>query len=51
MIPVEKREKYMQALERVIVNHDITSFATFLGYLVDKRKKDKAVEKVPINKI
>lgn len=37
VIPLEKRDDYMDALENASVNQDIKPFATFLGSLVSKR--------------
>lgn len=34
VIPVERRDEYMQALEKASVGQDIEPFAKFLGYLV-----------------
>jgi len=47
VIPVERRTEYMQALEQASVGQDITSFATFLAYLVNERLKGKIVAKLP----
>ncbi|MBS1667540.1 Fic family protein [Chitinophaga defluvii] len=47
IIPVERRDEYMQALEQASVGQDITSFASFLGYLVNERLHGKIVAKLP----
>ena len=36
VIPVERRQEYMKALEQASVNEDITDFTLFLAGLVDK---------------
>ena len=36
IIPVERREEYMQALEKASLGQDIEPFVKFLGYLVPK---------------
>jgi len=36
VVPVEKRDAYMAALERASVDGDIRDFARFFGGLVDK---------------
>ena len=43
VIPVEQRERYMQALEEASVRQNIIPFATFLGYLVDQSIKGNPV--------
>jgi hypothetical protein len=43
VIPVEQRERYMQALEDASVRQNIVPFATFLGYLVDESIKGRPV--------
>ncbi len=43
VIPVEQRERYMQALEDASVRQNIIPFATFLGYLVDQSIKGRPV--------
>jgi hypothetical protein len=44
-IPLEKRDKYMQALEKASIGHDIKDFALFIAGLVNeglkKQKQDK----------
>ena len=41
VIPLEKRDEYMAALERGSVELDIALFAVFLGRLVSERLKGK----------
>lgn len=48
VIPVERRDEYMQALEKASVEQDITPFAAFVGYLVNEGMKGKAVAKLPV---
>ena len=48
VIPVEKRNDYMAALESASVDQDITPFAMFLGHLVSDRIKGKPVPKLPV---
>ncbi|WP_221389929.1 Fic family protein [Dyadobacter sp. NIV53] len=47
VIPVESRDKYMQALERASVEQNIETFSIFLGHLVKEGMKGKAVAKLP----
>lgn len=47
VIPVERREEYMQALEKASVDQDIAPFAAFVGYLVNEGMKGKAVAELP----
>ncbi|MDY0088795.1 MAG: Fic family protein [Flavobacteriaceae bacterium] len=47
VIPVERRDEYMQALEIASIEQDITPFADFLGYLVDQGLKGRVVAKLP----
>ncbi|WP_347067517.1 Fic family protein [Flavobacterium sp. WV_118_3] len=47
VIPVERREEYMQALESASVYQDIVPFSRFLGYLVEEGLKGKAVAELP----
>jgi len=47
VIPVERREEYMQALESASVDQDIKPFVTFLGYLVDQGLQGRAVAELP----
>lgn len=44
VIPLEKRDDYMEALERAIVDQDIAPFADFLGALVSETLKGRHVE-------
>jgi Fic family protein len=46
VIPVERREEYMQALEKASVGQDIEPFAKFLGYLVNEGIKGTPVAKI-----
>ncbi|QQT26719.1 Fic family protein [Sphingobacterium spiritivorum] len=48
VIPVERRDEYMQALEKASVEQDITPFAVLVGYLVNEAMKGKAVAKLPV---
>ncbi len=47
VIPVERRDEYMQALESASVNQNIAPFAAFLGYLVNQGMEGNAVAKLP----
>lgn len=47
VIPVERRDEYMQTLEKASVEQDIVPFAVFLGYLVDQGLSGKAVAGLP----
>jgi hypothetical protein len=47
VIPVEKREEYMEALERASVDQDIAPLVTLLGYLVDEGLKGRTVAELP----
>jgi Fic family protein len=47
VIPVERRAEYMQALEQASVGQNITSFASFIAYLVNERLHGKNVAKLP----
>lgn len=47
VIPVERRDEYMQALEKASVHQDIAPFAAFVGYLVNEGMKGKAVAVLP----
>ncbi len=47
VIPVEKRDEYMQALEEASVRQNIVPFANFLGDLVSNRMKGKNSVKLP----
>lgn len=46
VIPVERREDYMQALEQASVKQNIEPFAEFLGYLVGEGMKGTPVAKI-----
>jgi hypothetical protein len=46
VIPVERREEYMQALEKASVGEDIEPFAKLLGYLVHEGIKGTPVAKI-----
>jgi Fic family protein len=46
VIPVERREEYMQALEKASVGQDIEPFAGFLGYLTNEGIKGTPVAKI-----
>lgn len=48
VIPVEKRNEYMQALERASVEQDITDFSSFIANLVKERMLGKVVS-IPQN--
>jgi hypothetical protein len=45
VIPVEERDRYMQALEKASTEQDIEPFAKFLAYLVDESMKGRPVAK------
>lgn len=47
VIPVERRDEFMQALEKASVDQDIAPFAAFVGYLVNEGMKGKAVAVLP----
>ena len=46
VIPVEQRDKYMEALEAASVDQDIEPFAKFLGWLVESAMNGKAIAKM-----
>src|SRR5690606_28884908 len=46
VIPVEQRDKYMEALEAASVDQDIEPFAKFLGWLVEATMNDKPIAKM-----
>ncbi len=46
VIPVERREEYMQALEKASLGQDIEPFAKFLSYLVGEGMKGTPVAKI-----
>jgi len=47
VVPVEKRDAYMAALEEASVNQNIVPFTEFLGHLVDDGLKGKSSTKLP----
>lgn len=47
VVPVEKRDDYMAALEEASVNQNIVPFTDFLAQLVDDGLKGKATPKLP----
>jgi hypothetical protein len=47
IIPLERRDAYMAALEEASVRQNIAPFAHFLGQLVDEELRDKPVAKAP----
>ena len=47
VIPVDKRDAYMAALEKASVDQNIVPFADFLARVVDDGMKGKSVPKVP----
>jgi len=47
VVPVEKRDDYMAALEEASVNQNIVPFTNFLAQLVDDGLKGKAEPKLP----
>jgi hypothetical protein len=47
VIPLEKRDDYMAALEGASVEQDIASFAMFLGRLVSVSLEGKPAPQVP----
>ena len=50
VIPVEKRDEYMHALEEASVRQDIVPFTKFMGDLVNERIKGKNVAELPNKK-
>ena len=50
IIPVERRDEYMQALEQASVGQDITAFVSLLSYLVNERLQGKITAKLPEEK-
>ena len=46
VIPVERRDQYMQSLESASVGQNIKPFAEFLAYLVEEGMKGKPVAKL-----
>ena len=47
VIPLEKRDDYMDALESGSVEQDITPFAIFLGRLVSESLEYEQVPQIP----
>ncbi len=47
IIPLENRDKYMEALERASVDQEISVFVDFIADLVKEGLKDKDVKTVP----
>jgi hypothetical protein len=47
VIPLEKRDDYMAALENASVEQNIAPFATFLGHLVSDRLEGKSAPQMP----
>ncbi len=47
VIPMEKRDDYMAALESASINQNIAPFALFLGRLVSNSLEGKAAPKIP----
>jgi Fic family protein len=47
IIPVERRDEYMKALELASVEQDITSFSSFIAYLVNERLHGKRGASLP----
>jgi Fic family protein len=43
IIPVEQRDKYMEALESASVDNDIKPFAQFIAWLVEAGLKDNPI--------
>jgi len=48
VVPLERRDAYMAALEEASVRQDIVPFADFLGQLVDEGLRGTPVAKVPV---
>lgn len=47
VIPVEKRDEYMKALEQASAGQDIRAFSQFIAYLVKEGLKGKPVAVLP----
>ena len=47
VVPLERRDAYMAALEEASVRQNIVPFAKFLGHLVEEGLRGKPVAKVP----
>jgi Fic family protein len=50
VVPLDKRDNYMAALEQASVNQNIVSFTDFLADLVDKDLKGEAAPTIPASK-
>lgn len=50
IIPVERRDEYMQALEQASVDQDISAFVSLLSYLVTERLQGNITAKLPEEK-
>jgi Fic family protein len=50
VVPLDKRDNYMAALEQASVNQNIVSFTDFLADLVDKGLKGEAAPTIPASK-
>jgi Fic family protein len=48
VIPLERRDAYMAALEEASVRQNIAPFAEFLGQLVNEGLSGKPAAKVPV---
>jgi Fic family protein len=47
VVPLEKRQDYMDALEIASVKQDITPFTKFLARLITERMKGKPLPEIP----
>jgi len=47
VVPLDKRDAYMAALENASVQQDITPFASFLGHLVSDSLEGKPTPRIP----
>ncbi len=47
VVPLERRDTYMAALEQASVGGNIVPFAEFLAQLIDEGLKGKVVAKIP----
>ena len=47
VIPVEKRDEYMKALERASTEQDVSSFSQFISYLVKQGMNGTPVAALP----
>ncbi|MEW8042614.1 MAG: Fic family protein, partial [Candidatus Thiodiazotropha endolucinida] len=50
VVPLQRRDAYMDALEQASVNHNIMPFTDFLARLVKDGLKGKAAPKFPISR-